>query len=134
MIIQSFAGPSSMIMVVILLSSMMADQVEETERRTGKRSEGLLLATSTFVRKLAMGLGVMIAGLILTHSSFPQNAGRTELEASEQFHTMMAYLISKIILFTGATTCLSLFRDQNECFTPHPARSIPHGTDQSDLP
>lgn len=40
----------------IIVTSMVADMVEETELRTGRRSEGLLLAAETFLRKLSAGV------------------------------------------------------------------------------
>jgi GPH family glycoside/pentoside/hexuronide:cation symporter len=44
---------------------MVADIVEETELRTGRRSEGLLLAAYTFLQKLSAGMAIAVPGLLL---------------------------------------------------------------------
>lgn len=58
----------------ILSSSMLADLVEQAELRTGRRSEGLFFAASTFIRKTVQGVGVITAGFVLTLSGFPTGA------------------------------------------------------------
>lgn len=50
----------------ILLDSMMADLVEQAEVKTGRRSEGVFFSAVTFVRKLVNGLGLLLAGFVLT--------------------------------------------------------------------
>lgn len=55
----------------ILISSMIADVVEDSEVRTGRRSEGLFFAASGFVAKVVSGAGLFIAGLLLKFVHFP---------------------------------------------------------------
>ena len=43
-------------MIMIVLTSMVADLTEEAERRTGQRSEAMLLASISFVRKATQSL------------------------------------------------------------------------------
>ncbi|WP_374127881.1 MULTISPECIES: MFS transporter [unclassified Sphingomonas] len=50
----------------ILFASMLADLVEDSELRTGRRSEGVLIAAETFIDKAVRGIGVMTATTILT--------------------------------------------------------------------
>lgn len=61
------------IMGFIIVSSMIADIVEESEVKTGRRSEGLLMAADTFLQKVAGGVATMIPGLLLTLVAFPTN-------------------------------------------------------------
>jgi glycoside/pentoside/hexuronide:cation symporter, GPH family len=63
----TFIGTSGFIVV----TSMVADIVEETELRTGRRSEGLLLAADTFLKKLSAGMAIVVPGLLLTLVAFP---------------------------------------------------------------
>jgi GPH family glycoside/pentoside/hexuronide:cation symporter len=49
----------------ILGASMMADVVEESQSRTGRRNEGVFFAGSFFVQKCTSGLGIAVAGTIL---------------------------------------------------------------------
>jgi len=58
----------------ILGASMMADVVEESQSRTGRRNEGVFFAGSFFVQKCTSGIGIFAAGIILTIAQFPKNA------------------------------------------------------------
>lgn len=55
-------------------ASMMADIVEDSEMRTGRRSEGVFFAGSFFVQKCTSGIGIFAAGLILAIAEFPEAA------------------------------------------------------------
>ena len=58
----------------ILGASMMADVVEDSEAKTGRRSEGVFFAGSFFVQKCTSGIGIFLAGVILTAAGFPAKA------------------------------------------------------------
>src|SRR3546814_14334379 len=62
----------------ILGASMMADVVEESEARTGRRSEGVFFAGSFFVQKCTSGIGIFCAGLMLqfAHRSEERRVGK----------------------------------------------------------
>jgi GPH family glycoside/pentoside/hexuronide:cation symporter len=53
---------------------MMADVVEDSEERTGRRDEGLFFAGSFFVQKCTSGVGIFLAGLMLAAAGFPARA------------------------------------------------------------
>ncbi|MFN8733748.1 MAG: MFS transporter, partial [Hyphomonadaceae bacterium] len=55
----------------ILSASMLADLAEDAEIKTGRRSEGIFFAASTFIRKSVQGLGVITAGFVLAAAQFP---------------------------------------------------------------
>jgi Na+/melibiose symporter-like transporter len=57
-----------------LAASMIADLVEQSELKTGRRSEGVFFAANTFIQKMVSGVGVMAAALVLTLAHFPANA------------------------------------------------------------
>ena len=57
-----------------LFVSMVADLVEESELKTGRRSEGVFYAAVTFIRKSTLGLGALAAGFILEFAKMPENA------------------------------------------------------------
>jgi len=48
-----------------LIAAMIADVVEDSEIRTGRRSEGIFFAANSFAQKAVNGLGVVVAGQIL---------------------------------------------------------------------
>jgi glycoside/pentoside/hexuronide:cation symporter, GPH family len=58
----------------ILVTSMMADVVEDAAVSTGQRSEGLLFAANGLISKCVTGVGTFFAGLLLAWVSFPQHA------------------------------------------------------------
>ena len=71
-----------------LLTAMVADLVEQSQVKTGRRSEGLFFAAVTFIRKSTLGLGGFFAGTIATVSGFSaalkagnENLGPDQCEA-----------------------------------------------------
>jgi Na+/melibiose symporter-like transporter len=58
----------------IIVSSMMADVVEDAAVVTGQRSEGLLFAANGLLNKCVTGLGTFLSGLLLAAVHFPQGA------------------------------------------------------------
>jgi Na+/melibiose symporter-like transporter len=58
----------------ILVASMITDVVEDSEIRTGRRSEGLFSAALSFVSKATSGLGILMAGALIDLVHFPTHA------------------------------------------------------------
>lgn len=67
-------GTACSVTSFILGASMVADVVEESEVRTGRRSEGVYFAGSFFVQKCTSGLGILIVGQLLDLAGFPKGA------------------------------------------------------------
>ena len=72
---------SLMISMQVVLASMVADLVESSEIRTGRRSEGVFYAAVTFIKKTNQGIGAFIAGLLLQWVRFPEGANPAEVPA-----------------------------------------------------
>ena len=53
-------------MGAVFLDSMMADIVEDSERKTTRRSEGLFFATRAFAGKFTSASGILGAGIIVS--------------------------------------------------------------------
>jgi len=64
----------------ILVSSMIADVVEDSEIRTGRRSEGLFSASLSFVNKATSGLGILLAGALIEFVHFPVHAAPATID------------------------------------------------------
>ncbi|HEY2048859.1 MAG TPA: MFS transporter [Caulobacteraceae bacterium] len=62
------------ITTTILISSMIADVVEDSQVKTGRRSEGLFFAASAFTGKLVSASGLFFAGIMLWLVAFPTAA------------------------------------------------------------
>lgn len=80
----------------ILSSSMMADLVEQAELKTGRRSEGIFFAASTFIRKTVNGIGVMAAAAVLTVAQFPTGADPSRVP-EEAVLRLGAYYVPTIL-------------------------------------
>jgi len=74
LLVHSFIEITTITMANILIASMMADLVEDVEKNTGRRNEGLLFSALSFSAKAITGLGVVFAGLILAIVDFPVGA------------------------------------------------------------
>lgn len=108
--LQGAIGAASMTMVLIIFASMMSDMVEEAEVRTGRRSEGLLLAANSFLRKATQGLGTLGAGVLLTLVTFPQGADRQNVPVGVLDRLGWTYLAASITLLLVTTLVLRLYR------------------------
>lgn len=58
----------------ILFESMVSDVVEESQSRSGKRSEGAFFAGLFFMRKSVAGLAIFLSGALLGMVGFPEGA------------------------------------------------------------
>lgn len=87
-IINTACGVSS----TILGASMMADVVEHSEAKTGRRSEGVFFAGAFFIQKCTSGLGILVSGLMLDAVGFPEGAlpGSVPLPAIDRLTLMFA--------------------------------------------
>lgn len=85
----------------IIGAAMLSDVVEESEMRTGRRSEGVFFAGSFFVQKLVGGLGTLMAGLILTIAQFPASAVKGAV-APDTIDRLTLVFACVMILFYGA--------------------------------
>ena len=78
MLVHTSATAGIAVLAWILVGSMTADVVEDSQRQTGKRSEGLFFAGPNLVQKCISGLGFVIKGSILTAVGF--STATSELE------------------------------------------------------
>lgn len=58
----------------IVVTSMVADIVEDAQVKSGNRAEGLLLSANAFMVKLTTGFANLLPGLILAYVAFPAKA------------------------------------------------------------
>lgn len=58
----------------VLVSSMIADIVEDAQAKTGRRSEGLITAADGVVQKIITAAGTVLGGVVLTIIAFPLRA------------------------------------------------------------
>jgi GPH family glycoside/pentoside/hexuronide:cation symporter len=93
----------------ILLVSMLADVVEDSELKTGRRSEGLFFAGASFMQKCASGLGLLGSGLILSAAHFPAHAVPGHIAPEIVRHFALIYLPVTTILYLIAMAIIGLY-------------------------
>jgi len=82
MLLHSLVTSSIGVLAWILVGSMTADVVEDSQRQTGRRSEGLFFAGPNLVQKCISGLGFVVKGVLLTAVGFEAAAGDAEKAAA----------------------------------------------------
>jgi GPH family glycoside/pentoside/hexuronide:cation symporter len=93
----------------IMIVSMIADVVEDSEIKTGRRSEGLFFAGNSFIQKAASGLGLFAAGLVLWAAGFPSD----KLPGQVPVHTVnkfaIIYMVTTIVIYALGFIVISFF-------------------------
>jgi Na+/melibiose symporter-like transporter len=72
--VQSIFSVALGIAATTLIGAMVADVVEDSEWKTGRRSEGLFFSASSLTAKAVSGVGIFAASMILLLVRFPANA------------------------------------------------------------
>src|ERR1700733_10112678 len=83
----------------IMVISMIADVVEDSEIATGRRSEGLFFAGSSFVQKATSGLGLFASGLVLWAVHFPTNKLPGRIDPHIVWNFSILYLSIVVVLY-----------------------------------
>jgi|SRR5215217_153499 len=96
------------LMVLIIMTSMLADVVEDNAVRTGRRSEGLFFAANSILSKAVTGVGTLGAGLMLTAVDFPRHAAPGQV--SEGMIHKLGYIYLPVALVLAALSLVALAR------------------------
>ena len=98
----------------ILMTSMIADVVEDSELRTGRRSEGLFFAAAAFINKAVSGVGIFASGLLLSVVHFPEHALPGQVPPEVVRNLGLVYLPTVVILYAASLACLFGYRITRE--------------------
>ena len=90
----------------ILFSSMIADVVEDSELKTGRRQEGVFFAAIAFAAKSTTGFGILASGLIIGAINFPAKARPGAVDPEIIRHLGLIYVPTQIVLYGAATLLL----------------------------
>ena len=93
-----------------LIAAMIADVVEDSELRTGRRSEGIFFAANSFAQKAVNGLGVVVAGQILAYIQFPTQAKPGDIPQGTLFELAYLYIPVLLMFYLSALATLSLYQ------------------------
>jgi GPH family glycoside/pentoside/hexuronide:cation symporter len=112
--LQGVLSTGSTITANILTTSMIADVVEDSELRTGRRSEGLFFAASAFVAKSVTGIGIFTSAMLLGVARFPQGAKPGEVDPAVIERLGMVYVPTLIVLYLLSVAFMNGYRITRE--------------------
>ncbi len=94
----------------IMISSMVADLVEDSEVSTGRRSEGLFFSARTFAAKAVVGFGSLLATLVLAVVNFPADAKPGEVDPEIIRNLGLVYVPLVLGIYLIAVILLSRYK------------------------
>ncbi|MBV9044220.1 MAG: MFS transporter, partial [Alphaproteobacteria bacterium] len=103
-------GTALSITCAITISSMLADVVEDSQRKTGRRSEGLFFSANAFILKAVSGMGILVGGLLLAFVHFPEHANPATLDPQIPKNLALAYFPVTFALYAVALGVLSFYK------------------------
>lgn len=90
------------ISATILANSMIADVVEDNQKKQGRRSEGLFFSAGSLISKAISGVGVFGSGMILAFVGFPENAKPGQVDPEIVRNMALTYLpVAALLYLTG---------------------------------
>jgi glycoside/pentoside/hexuronide:cation symporter, GPH family len=92
----------------IIVTSMMADVVEDAAVTTGRRSEGLLCAANGLIAKCVTGVGTFLSGLVLVWVSFPQHATPGQVDPAILRNLGMVF-VPIVTIFSALSIAVLMF-------------------------
>jgi Na+/melibiose symporter-like transporter len=98
------------VMFSIVSASMVADLVEDNQRRTAQRSEGALFALRILAQKAVSGLGLFLSGIVLQAIGLTAAARPGHVPQSVLTGLALAYVPIFIALGLASAACLLSYR------------------------
>lgn len=89
----------------ILFTSMIADVVEDSELKTGRRQEGLFFAAAAFINKAVSGMGIFTSGMIIAAIHFPHGVKPGDVAPQIVRNLGLTYVPVQMVLY-GVTVLL----------------------------
>ncbi|MGI9264137.1 MAG: MFS transporter, partial [Gammaproteobacteria bacterium] len=90
--------------------SMIADLTERMELETGRRNEGVISSSITFINKCADGLGTLIGGIVLSLIAFPTETSVGEVPQNIIDKLGLGYGPLVSLIWLGAVLALARYR------------------------
>jgi Na+/melibiose symporter-like transporter len=76
----------------MIVTSMIADIVEDSQVKTGRRSEGLLFAADTLLQKVVTAVGTALSGVLIAFVGFPAKATPGAVSEEVMHHLAWIYM------------------------------------------
>ncbi|HVM98790.1 MAG TPA: MFS transporter [Caulobacteraceae bacterium] len=110
LILDSIATGLLSTMGFIIVTSMLADVVEAVQVKTGRRSEGVLFAADSLLRKITTSFAGALPGILLTYVHYPKGAAPGHVPATVLTHLATIYLPLVTVLYLCSTSVLLIYR------------------------
>jgi GPH family glycoside/pentoside/hexuronide:cation symporter len=110
LIVDSIATGLLSTMGFIIVTAMLADVVEEVQVKTGRRSEGVLFAADSLLRKVTTSFAGALPGLLLVYVGYPKHARPGQVDQAILNHLALIYLPLITALYLCSTSMLMLYR------------------------
>ncbi|MEE8399795.1 MAG: MFS transporter [Desulfobacterales bacterium] len=114
MIFHYITNVTLIVMFGIIQSSMLADIVEHSQMKTGRREEGLFFAARTFAAKATSGVGAFIAGITLDLIQFPIGATPGQVSEDVLFRLGVIFGPTLMVFYLLALVCISFYQITRE--------------------
>lgn len=102
------------IISAVMLDSMMADVVEDSETNTNRRSEGLFFATRAFAGKFVSAAGIISAGIIVSLVGFDTITNVADFTDEHRFTLAVFFLPIYCTVCLSAVACILIYRIDRE--------------------
>ena len=89
---------------------MMADVVEDSAVVTARRSEGVIFAFRGFAGKMVSGLGILLAGVILSAANLPREAAPEDVDGQVLVDLVLYAAPGQILLYSLALLMITRYR------------------------
>ena len=106
----SVIGTALAIIAATMGASMIADVVEASQLKTGRRSEGLFFAASAFIQKATSGFGIFAASTIVAIINLQPGTDPAHVAPGVMRHLATIYAPTLICLYVVAFVLLSGYR------------------------
>ena len=110
LIIDAIATGLFSIIGFVIVTAMLADVVEEAQVRSGKRSEGVLFAADSLLRKITTSFAAIFPGLIIAYVGLSREAKPGHVDPAVLTHLALIYLPVVTALYLCSTSCIMLYR------------------------
>lgn len=94
----------------ILVHAMLGDVIDASQLKTGRRAEGLFYAANSFMQKCVTGLGLMVAGILLTIVDLPERAQPADVDPASVDLLAILYVPSVAFLYIAGAGFLYFYR------------------------
>lgn len=111
--------------LLVMISSMIADVTDQHEEKFGGRSEGIYFAASSFAAKAISGLGVVISGVVVDLAGIQRNA-TIETIAPESLRTLAMAMGPGVLFLIAITAFVASFYNLTKAEHDRVRKAIQH--------